>query len=1531
MKDIIQNFDAKGHQKTSESDLGGGKKQALVFPYDLNTPYEGNINGEWLQQFTPFLATSQGEKVTRKASSSTWIPQCGESVFYSRNNHSKFIDGHINSLDEVQCALPEIRRGNSSHNDTSTQDHEHMKQSETIQNKDDFLKGTIVSVRTSFPKPVKNRNVESFPVVTPILIVELRLNCSLSAESIIVCWRPCHFSTLEASKCKACGLSQDSFLKPAWMPTDGTQITTTNSARIDIPLSLSKDIVNSIVRCFDFLKQRCIDGISPDSVNADVAFEKAENGVTANFDSRFLPSYPDFFSSSEIKYGIRWNKKTGNKTTLRTLSEAGYMPLWSLNTLQKHDGRNAPRYESLMPFPSLCLELVRLRISSGYYKSLSAVVNDITEAYIASVFFLLSDPSTHITDQISSRKIAKHLMSAKRNGKIAKIYVKKKSKKKRDSNETQTAKNQNIISKVTQWKGRKEVGFETFSEEEEIIIQQIIQIRKYHAAAIVFALESNHAEKIFCLAKTVESAQASDVIPDIDAIENAHIAPDQLEGITKIRSLLLAVGRELGRNRFKFVDRNTYKLKIKCGGQYFTENGRIETADKDSIMFQPRSIMVSLPDGAQTKLRIRCRNEYIHGDKKRVFDQLIARAPSAASNATTHLMPQIRNSKDSYHSTMVGRDSIMFTLADLKKNNELVQSLFGSPGRMHPCIRCQCIGESMLSCRVQKFHSNPDFDLVENFKGTSGVNSLFIPWKQGNEGMSVISNSETQDVQIMKVERKAITANSHETDKNLEELVSKETQAKELIAAVVKQLSAARRNFDNANKIYELATYLHSQAILLYDKEVKLSEEFISTTFPFDPKDNHYTFCIHCGCAGDLLVCDGCSNVSHPKCAGLEDVPEGDWFCHKCIAKKAIISAMDLNSDEINGETSRSGKQSNTETEGRAVGEKSEFSTTIEKGTNQCTDGEKEDEDDCCRKTNSSRAIEHQPGHSSAAAAAAAAENDTKTNQLEKDVHAAKTDAKPAENAATTVSTQKEELNQKPSQPEIDDDEFEHKESELDKLLTNLLDQRFEVKSNAKQNKEQKSSDEKNTRTSDPMEVLGGGYIRKFLSFIMIESAEQLFKTKSGLIAKDLVLWREEKGMKPLAGKGCISAVCLWKRMVRGAAGAEITLEDHPDCDNDDIEEYIPTIDFLQTLPPKGREFCSYIGITDAEVFLATESKELSKKYVAWRKEKKNPVKTKTGPSSCIANWKAKIRKKLSSVTETENSDPSLPSSESQNKNGFKVRKLFEDGNHYEGQVMSGPSKVLEEESGRMVLCWRVKYEDDDEEEFTLEELEFWGLDQQNEVESGAPNSKRFESRVAPQGNADETDGKTDTPPAGTVSRRRCVATEFVEADQHSVEMAVEREIKKERIPNKRRASRVENLEYCTPLPIKSGNYKGKNTAEAVAVDAAIETQEDDKSSVLPTSKTISRSDRNSLRRTPSAEEGDEKVLEQQNPLEPGRRRSVRGQSVEEASESANTTTTSSEKTTQIATCMETEKPTKRKRNTTSTNRAVRPKVSARN
>ena len=32
-----------------------------------------------------------------------------------------------------------------------------------------------------------------------------------------------------------------------------------------------------------------------------------------------------------------------------------------------------------------------------------------------------------------------------------------------------------------------------------------------------------------------------------------------------------------------------------------------------------------------------------------------------------------------------------------------------------------------------------------------------------------------------------------------------------------------------------------------------------------------------------VLVCDGCETCMHPVCAGLDDVPEGDWFCPECV------------------------------------------------------------------------------------------------------------------------------------------------------------------------------------------------------------------------------------------------------------------------------------------------------------------------------------------------------------------------------------------------------------------------------------------------------------------------------------------------------------------------------------------------------------------------------------------------------------------------------------------------------------------------
>ena len=59
---------------------------------------------------------------------------------------------------------------------------------------------------------------------------------------------------------------------------------------------------------------------------------------------------------------------------------------------------------------------------------------------------------------------------------------------------------------------------------------------------------------------------------------------------------------------------------------------------------------------------------------------------------------------------------------------------------------------------------------------------------------------------------------------------------------------------------------------------------------------------------------------------------------------------------------------------------------------------------------------------------------------------------------------------------------------------------------------------------------------------------------------------------------------------------------------------------------------------------------------------------------------------------------------------GFKVRKLFEDGNYYNGEVSSGPSTAFDKDRQIDVSCWRVKYVDGDEEEFSLEELNMWAV-----------------------------------------------------------------------------------------------------------------------------------------------------------------------------------------------------------------------------
>jgi hypothetical protein len=510
IKAIIQNL----YVKIERNDLGGAaKRNAIAIPSDLNTPYKGNVHGDWLKQIAPDGTCVEVGKRTRHGAASSWIPQAGDSILYSRSNHSAFVYGHRDSLADVQCNVPQFQKIETEEKKNSTAEentngecatlHENKRSSEENGEDDSFektsshwMKGTVVSVRSSFPRNMTDKIKESFTIVTPILIVELRLQYSRCDRTMFVCWRPCLFSKLDTSKCKACNNTKDSFLKPAWISsTDEIQILPPDSSQgHEFTLSLPKDTIISIEKCFDFLKHRCINGINQDAfaVNPDSALENAERGVTINLNSQSIPSYIDFFSPLDAKYVTRGIKKA-EYTDTKNLSSVGYMPLWSLEAQHPTltEKNKTLRHDSRMSFPSLCLELIRLRITSGYYRNIRSVVNDISESYISSVLYLLSEPSTRKNDRISIRKIARFCLSSKGNGKISKIPIKKISKKKKNNEEVAApAPAPASTDKKQSKKGSQESLLDGLSDEEKALTRQIFQIRKYHAAVALSSSSS---------------------------------------------------------------------------------------------------------------------------------------------------------------------------------------------------------------------------------------------------------------------------------------------------------------------------------------------------------------------------------------------------------------------------------------------------------------------------------------------------------------------------------------------------------------------------------------------------------------------------------------------------------------------------------------------------------------------------------------------------------------------------------------------------------------------------------------------------------------------------------------------------------------------------------------------------------------------------------------------------------------------------------------------------------------------------------
>merc|ERR1712238_398407 len=182
----------------------------------------------------------------------------------------------------------------------------------------------------------------------------------------------------------------------------------------------------------------------------------------------------------------------------------------------------------------------------------------------------------------------------------------------------------------------------------------------------------------------------------------------------------------------------------------------------------------------------------------------------------------------------------------------------------------------------------------------------------------------------------------------------------------------------------------------------------------------------------------------------------------------------------------------------------------------------------------------------------------------------------PSTMTTTAIATdQPEEL----IAPEINDLEFDEKESELDKLLVDLTHLRVPPPHEAANvDQSERVGGTKNPSYvgfDESIDALGDSttWVRQFLSYISIESGGELLDTKSGAIAKDMEMWRKEKGMKPFNGNSYNTTVSGWKNTIRKADAAKVESKEEVEVDNriDDNNENNDDDEVVTTSRPSGK------------------------------------------------------------------------------------------------------------------------------------------------------------------------------------------------------------------------------------------------------------------------------------------------------------------------------------------------------------------------
>lgn len=226
---------------------------------------------------------------------------------------------------------------------------------------------------------------------------------------------------------------------------------------------------------------------------------------------------------------------------------------------------------------------------------------------------------------------------------------------------------------------------------------------------------------------------------------------------------------------------------------------------------------------------------------------------------------------------------LSFEYDDYKNNSALMSALFCHPNRKDVCARCTLKKNDIISCRIIEGHSNRDFVWADYLKDIGGIDGLILrlhpKWRPPpitTEFSLNLSGDKLTDEPEIEDDELSPSHNDVETTLTIKTKCPPPAELR----------SKARKALDIANQLLQ-----HAKKDA--DKPAMLGEDFLNTHYHVDPEDGHFEICIMCGLGGDVICCETCPMVSHPKCVNMDSIPDEDWHCYLCIEKQSTRDARE--------------------------------------------------------------------------------------------------------------------------------------------------------------------------------------------------------------------------------------------------------------------------------------------------------------------------------------------------------------------------------------------------------------------------------------------------------------------------------------------------------------------------------------------------------------------------------------------------------------------------------------------------------------